>query len=137
VDEFGGGGGSKEKNNNGGGGGRVGGYVDTSKADAPVWLMKCPPVVAQSLRGPSSSDSSLPVAKVVLSFDPLKDSHPEVRILIFMHARDYSCIVTFMIHHLFPFNIKSVFHNVSYHMKIVLFLGLRIMSASVAPLVAA
>jgi len=125
VDEYDDGGRSKEKNNNGGGGVRVGGYVDTSKADAPVWLMKCPPVVAQSLRGPSSSDSSLPVAKVVVSIDPLKDSHPEVRIFvsfsIFMHARVFSSIVTFIIHHLFPFNIKSVFHNASYHIKIVNF----------------
>lgn len=83
MDEYGSGG-TKEKNNSGGGGGgRVGGYVDTSKADAPVWLMKCPPVVAQSLRGPSSSDSSLPVAKVVVSIDPLKDSaQPEVCIFV-------------------------------------------------------
>ncbi|MCI89016.1 general transcription factor IIF subunit 2-like, partial [Trifolium medium] len=61
VEELGGG--TKEKS-----GGRVagiGGYVDTSKALNPIWLMKCPPVVAQSLGAlPSSSDPSLPSAKV-------------------------------------------------------------------------
>ncbi|KAI5443808.1 uncharacterized protein LOC127115601 [Lathyrus oleraceus] len=65
------GGGTREKNAaSAGGGGR---YVDTSKAVNPIWLMKCPPVVAQSLRAlPSSSDPSLPGAKVIVSVDPLK-----------------------------------------------------------------
>lgn len=71
------GGGIREKNaaSSGGGGGR---YVDTSKALNPIWLMKCPPVVAQSLRAlPSSSDPSLPGAKVIVSVDPLKpEDHP-------------------------------------------------------------
>ncbi|CAJ2666154.1 unnamed protein product [Trifolium pratense] len=67
------GGGTKEKS-----GGRlagIGGYVDTSKALNPIWLMKCPPVVAQSLGAlPSSSDPSLPSAKVIVSIDPLNSN---------------------------------------------------------------
>lgn len=57
------------------------GYVDTSKAERAVWLMKCPPLVSRSLRAPPS-DPSRPVAKVVVSIDPLNsnddDSPPQV-----------------------------------------------------------
>ncbi|KAK9265756.1 hypothetical protein L1049_007432 [Liquidambar formosana] len=62
-------------------------YVETSKAERAVWLMKCPPVVARSLHtSPPSADASSensprPVAKVVLSIDPLRsnddDSSPQ------------------------------------------------------------
>ncbi|KAK4279706.1 hypothetical protein QN277_011442 [Acacia crassicarpa] len=57
-------------------------YLDTSKADKAVWLMKCPPLVSCSLRSPPSdaADASRPVAKVVLSLDPLNcndDSSPQ------------------------------------------------------------
>ncbi|XP_020231834.1 general transcription factor IIF subunit 2 isoform X1 [Cajanus cajan] len=52
-------------------------YVDTSKAERAVWLMKCPPLVSRSLRAPPSR----PVAKVVVSIDPLNsnddDSPPQ------------------------------------------------------------
>lgn len=49
------------------------GYVDTSKAEKAVWLMKCPPVVSRSLSHPNS-DPSRPVAKVVVSIDPLNSN---------------------------------------------------------------
>ncbi|KAJ7970422.1 putative Transcription initiation factor IIF subunit beta [Quillaja saponaria] len=47
------------------------GYVETSKADRAVWLMKCPPVVSRCLGPSDGSDPSRPVAKVILSIDPL------------------------------------------------------------------
>ncbi|XP_058204687.1 uncharacterized protein LOC131318748 isoform X2 [Rhododendron vialii] len=57
------------------------GQLETSKSERAVWLMKCPPVVSRSLQCPpplpfdaassSSSISSGPVAKVVVSIDPL------------------------------------------------------------------
>ncbi|KAG5040166.1 hypothetical protein JHK85_012642 [Glycine max] len=60
------------------------GYVDTSKAERAVWLMKCPPLVSRSLRAPPS-DPSRPVAKVVVSIDPLNsnddDSPPQVLLM--------------------------------------------------------
>lgn len=73
--------GSKHHSSNG-----IGGYVDTSKAERAVWLMKCPPVVSRSLRAPPS-DPSRPVAKVVVSIDPLNsnddnDSPPQVAVSI-------------------------------------------------------
>ncbi|XP_028782088.1 general transcription factor IIF subunit 2 isoform X1 [Neltuma alba] len=57
-------------------------YLDTTKADKAVWLMKCPPLVSRSLRSPPSdaADASRPVAKVVVSLDPLNcndDSSPQ------------------------------------------------------------
>ncbi|KAI4351329.1 hypothetical protein L6164_005704 [Bauhinia variegata] len=58
-------------------------YIDSSKADRAVWLMKCPPAVSRRLRTPPSDglDPSRPVAKVIVSIDPLNsnddDSHPE------------------------------------------------------------
>ncbi|KAK9269937.1 hypothetical protein L1049_025510 [Liquidambar formosana] len=45
--------------------------VDTGKAERSVWLMKCPLVVAKSWQSHPSSDPH-PVAKVVLSLDPLR-----------------------------------------------------------------
>ncbi|GAB4854924.1 hypothetical protein Ancab_023513 [Ancistrocladus abbreviatus] len=57
----------------------TGGHLDTGRAERSVWLMKCPAVVSRSLK--SSSDSSRPVAKVILSVDPLgtndDDSSPQ------------------------------------------------------------
>ncbi|KAJ7975092.1 putative Transcription initiation factor IIF subunit beta [Quillaja saponaria] len=56
-------------------------YVETSKADRPLWLMKCPPVVSSCLQQVDGSEPSPPVAKVVLSIDPLHadddDSHTQ------------------------------------------------------------
>ncbi|OMO75277.1 Transcription initiation factor IIF, beta subunit [Corchorus olitorius] len=54
-----------------------GGFLDTGKADKSVWLMKCPVVVAKSWKNrPASSSDSQPLAKVVLSLDPLKADDP-------------------------------------------------------------
>ncbi|KAK7380747.1 hypothetical protein VNO78_33264 [Psophocarpus tetragonolobus] len=72
MEEHGGGGGSAKHASSA--------HVDTSKAERAVWLMKCPPVVSRSLRAPPSDDSR-PVAKVVVSIDPLNsnddDSPPQ------------------------------------------------------------
>ncbi|KAI6688777.1 hypothetical protein NL676_025605 [Syzygium grande] len=43
--------------------------VETAKAERSVWLMKCPVVVAKSWQAHTPSD---PLAKVVLSLDPLR-----------------------------------------------------------------
>ncbi|KAJ9186513.1 hypothetical protein P3X46_002077 [Hevea brasiliensis] len=48
------------------------GVLETAKADRSVWLMKCPLVVAKSWQSHSSSSDSHPLAKVVLSLDPLR-----------------------------------------------------------------
>ncbi|EYU36747.1 hypothetical protein ABFS82_14G296000 [Erythranthe guttata] len=55
--------------------------VETSKADRPIWLMKCPPIVSKAWRSSSASaaaSDSPPVAKVIVSLDLLKpeDSDP-------------------------------------------------------------
>ncbi|KAG8362700.1 hypothetical protein BUALT_BualtUnG0049600 [Buddleja alternifolia] len=55
--------------------------VDTAKADRSVWLMKCPPVVskawqASAAAASSSSADTPPVAKVVVSLDPLRADDP-------------------------------------------------------------
>ncbi|PQP99380.1 hypothetical protein Pyn_11934 [Prunus yedoensis var. nudiflora] len=61
------------------------GPLETTRAERAVWLMKCPPLVAKSLKpdasstsasasSPSDQQSSRPVAKVVLSIDPLNSN---------------------------------------------------------------
>lgn len=52
--------------------------LETSKADKAVWLMKCPVVVAKSWKSHTSlsSSDSAPLAKVVLSLDPLQSDDP-------------------------------------------------------------
>lgn len=56
-------------------GGGIGGVMETCKADKAVWLMKCPPLVSRSLeKNQSPDDYSRPVAKVILSIDPLNSS---------------------------------------------------------------
>ncbi|KAK7277310.1 hypothetical protein RIF29_18461 [Crotalaria pallida] len=50
------------------------GYVDTAKAERAVWLLKCPALVSRSFRSPPSDDPSRPIAKVVLSVDPLNSN---------------------------------------------------------------
>ncbi|KAK2633932.1 hypothetical protein Ddye_028724 [Dipteronia dyeriana] len=53
----------------------IGGVVDTIKADKSMWLMKCPALVSRSLNNlpppPPSEEPTRPVAKVILSIDPL------------------------------------------------------------------
>jgi len=85
MEDHGGGGGSAKQTNNA--------YVDTSKAERAVWLMKCPPLVSRSFRAPPS-DPSRPVAKVVVSIDPLNsnddDSPPQV--LLLPLSTDNECV---------------------------------------------
>ncbi|XVE75343.1 hypothetical protein DITRI_Ditri12bG0086700 [Diplodiscus trichospermus] len=47
-------------------------FLETSKAERAVWLMKCPGLVSRSLETPqrASSSPSQAVAKVILSIDP-------------------------------------------------------------------
>ncbi|KAL1292601.1 hypothetical protein HN51_053172 [Arachis hypogaea] len=71
----GGGGGSKQNVNKAGSGSYgYGGYLETSKAERAMWLMKCPPLVSRCLGASPSSDPSRPVAKVIVSIDPLNNS---------------------------------------------------------------
>ncbi|PKI43255.1 hypothetical protein CRG98_036341 [Punica granatum] len=103
-------GGSGGSSNAGAGGVVIGGHVDTGKADRAMWLMKCPPVVSRSLRPPPPPPTGLtgygnnggngpippppppprPVAKVILSFDPLRsheDNNTEVYFVHFLSKR--------------------------------------------------
>ncbi|KAJ4702032.1 putative Transcription initiation factor IIF subunit beta [Melia azedarach] len=57
-----------DHNNNGSGKGTL----ETGKADRSVWLMKCPLVVGKSWQSHAASQDSQPVAKVILSLDPLQ-----------------------------------------------------------------
>ncbi|GLT70102.1 hypothetical protein SLA2020_422000 [Shorea laevis] len=45
------------------------GHLETSKADKAVWLMKCPTLASRSFK--TQEEPSRPVAKVILSIDPL------------------------------------------------------------------
>lgn len=45
--------------------------VDTSKAERSAWLMKCPPAVSKAWESAAAASDSPPVAKVVVSLDPL------------------------------------------------------------------
>lgn len=65
------------------------GNLDTAKADRSVWLMKCPLVVAKSWQNQASSQDSQPVAKVILSLDPLQSDSMQVPfnfIQIYIHV---------------------------------------------------
>lgn len=65
----------------------IGGIVDTSKADKSMWLMKCPALVSRSLRNPSSSDEPPPpVAKVILSIDPLHSTDDSSSTQVFLSS---------------------------------------------------
>ncbi|GAB4839443.1 hypothetical protein Ancab_028965 [Ancistrocladus abbreviatus] len=50
--------------------------VETAKADRSVWLMKCPLVISKSWQTRAASNDPHPVAKVVLSLDPLRSEDP-------------------------------------------------------------
>ncbi|KAH7567202.1 hypothetical protein JRO89_XS07G0031600 [Xanthoceras sorbifolium] len=51
------------------------GALETGKSDRAVWLMKCPLVVAKSWKSHATSSDPQPVAKVVLSLDPLQSDN--------------------------------------------------------------
>lgn len=58
--------------------------LETGRAERSVWLMKCPLVVAKSWQAHPSSDPH-PVAKVVLSLDPLQsDSSSSLQVFLFL-----------------------------------------------------
>ena len=56
-------------------GGSGGSNLETSKAERSVWLMKCPLAVAKSWQSHPPSHPQ-PLAKVVLSLDPLRADDP-------------------------------------------------------------
>ena len=73
----------------GGGSGSNNANVDTIKSERAVWLMKCPPVVSRCLSSSPASNSPRPVAKVIVSLDPLlsnddDDSPPQVLYLFLL-----------------------------------------------------
>ena len=58
--------------------------LETSRADKAVWLMKCPVVVAKSWKSyHTSSPDYTPLAKVVLSLDPLQSDDPSALQVLF------------------------------------------------------
>ncbi|KAL0017074.1 hypothetical protein SO802_004143 [Lithocarpus litseifolius] len=62
--------------------------LETGRAERSVWLMKCPLVVAKSWQAHPSSDPH-PVAKVVLSLDPLQsDSSSSLQFTMEMAANE-------------------------------------------------
>ena len=80
--------------------------LETSKADKSVWLMKCPVVVAKSWKNhtsPSSSDSA-PLAKVVLSLDPLQSDDPSALQVLFVFSICAQCLIFFLIIRVSSFN---------------------------------
>ncbi|XP_047335025.1 general transcription factor IIF subunit 2-like [Impatiens glandulifera] len=50
--------------------------LETGKAERSVWLMKCPPVVSKSWQSHSAASNPHPVAKVIVSVDPLRSDDP-------------------------------------------------------------
>lgn len=79
--------------------------LETAKADRSVWLMKCPLVVSKSWQSHSSSESQ-PVAKVVLSLDPLRSEDPsalEVSLFLFCSSLLFPFPFTFLI-----FSVSSI-----------------------------
>ncbi|KAK9713923.1 hypothetical protein RND81_06G059200 [Saponaria officinalis] len=64
------------EDDHGGSSSSIGGgvVVDTAKADRSVWLMKCPLIISNSWKSRASTSDSHqpPLAKVVISVDPLR-----------------------------------------------------------------
>lgn len=54
------------------------GHLEIGKAERSVWLMKCPLVVAKSWQSHPPSDPH-PLAKVIVSLDPLHSDDPSSR----------------------------------------------------------
>ncbi|KAL0714210.1 hypothetical protein Bca4012_021189 [Brassica carinata] len=57
--------------------------LETDFAERPMWLMKSPSLISSALQSlPSTDDSYLPVAKVILSVDPLAAVDEETKFLM-------------------------------------------------------
>ena len=75
-------------------------FLETSKAERAMWLMKCPPLVSRALQSPpsssppdsSSSEPPRPVAKVVLSIDPLRSNDDNSSTQVFTSFFLYLCV---------------------------------------------
>lgn len=95
------------------------GHLETSKAAEPVWLMKCPPNVAKSFKphsaddgggSPSEAVDSGPIAKVILSLDPLNtNNEPKVpHDVVFVHALPFPVVIC-NLGFCFPFSLSFDF----------------------------
>ncbi|XP_009136669.1 uncharacterized protein LOC103860754 [Brassica rapa] len=55
--------------------------LETELAERSIWLMKCPSLAASSLKSlPLPDDPFLPVAKLILSIDPLASVDDETKV---------------------------------------------------------
>ncbi|KAF3591337.1 hypothetical protein DY000_02026564 [Brassica cretica] len=55
--------------------------LETELAERSMWLMKCPSLTASSLKSlPSPDDPYLPVAKLIISIDPLASVDDETKV---------------------------------------------------------
>lgn len=74
--------------------------VDTTRADRAVWLMKCPPVVSKAWQAAASSSTadSPPVAKVVVSLDPLRADDPSSLQVKFYNPLSLCALYVFFCH---------------------------------------
>lgn len=112
-----------DEGNNSGKSNTIGGIVDTSKWDRSMWLMKCPALVSRSLKIPSSDndddDSTRPVAKVILSIDPLQSnedsssssSSSSTRVLIlFFNYTLQQILLCVSVNHFLPLDKHSHMH---------------------------
>ena len=68
-------------------GGSGGSNLETSKAERSVWLMKCPLAVAKSWQSHPPSHPQ-PLAKVVLSLDPLRADDPSALQVLLSYITD-------------------------------------------------
>ncbi|XP_010493387.1 PREDICTED: transcription initiation factor IIF subunit beta-like isoform X1 [Camelina sativa] len=60
--------------------------LDFEKADRPIWLMKCPVIVAKAWGKLAPSSESIDLAKVVLNIDPLR---PTPEFTMKMHNAEF------------------------------------------------
>ena len=58
--------------------------LETELTERSMWLMKCPSLAASSQKSlPLPDDPFLPVAKLILSIDPLASVDDETKVIIF------------------------------------------------------
>ena len=67
--------------------------LETELAERSMWLMKCPSLAASSLKSlPFPNDPFLPVAKLIISIDPLASVDDETKVIIFFSLPFVFCI---------------------------------------------
>uniref|UniRef100_A0A7N1A7R3 Transcription initiation factor IIF subunit beta n=1 Tax=Kalanchoe fedtschenkoi TaxID=63787 RepID=A0A7N1A7R3_KALFE len=60
-------------------------YLDATRSERSVWLMKCPPLLTRSIQ---TSDPSRPFGKVVVSIDPLSTDNDSPKFTMVLPASD-------------------------------------------------